>query len=111
MTATMKIEDEAMDERYQKSAQALLAMTKLLFDRGVPILAGVGILIEPYADDVLANDRSVAVAVRREGEIAVGVRRAVGRLPRHVRLASLGGLGSEENGGVRDRCAVVSDPT
>ena len=40
MTATMKIEDEAMDERYQKSAKALLAMTKLLFDRGVPILAG-----------------------------------------------------------------------
>jgi hypothetical protein len=40
MTATMHIEDEAMDERYQKSAQALLAMTKLLFDRGVPILAG-----------------------------------------------------------------------
>ena len=40
MTATMNIEDEAMDERYQKSARALLAMTKLLFDRGVPILAG-----------------------------------------------------------------------
>ena len=40
MTATMDIEDEAMDERYKKSADALLAMTKLLFDRGVPILAG-----------------------------------------------------------------------
>jgi hypothetical protein len=40
MTATMKIEDEAMDERYRKSADALLALTKLLFDRGVPIIAG-----------------------------------------------------------------------
>ena len=40
MTATMDIEDEAMDERYKKSADALLALTKLLFDRGVPILAG-----------------------------------------------------------------------
>ncbi len=40
MTATMNIEDEAMDERYQKSADAMMALTKLLFDRGVPIVAG-----------------------------------------------------------------------
>jgi len=40
MTATMKIEDQAMDERYHKSADALLALTKLLFERGVPIIAG-----------------------------------------------------------------------
>jgi len=40
MTATMKIEDDAMDERYHKSADAMLALTKLLFDRGVPIIAG-----------------------------------------------------------------------
>jgi imidazolonepropionase-like amidohydrolase len=36
----MDIEDSAMDERYRKSAEAMLALTKLLFDRGVPILAG-----------------------------------------------------------------------
>ena len=40
MTATMKMEDEAMAERYQKSADALMKMTKLLFDRGVPIIPG-----------------------------------------------------------------------
>jgi len=40
MTATMKIDDKAMDDRYHKSADALLALTKLLFDRGVPIIAG-----------------------------------------------------------------------
>ena len=40
MTATMKIDDPAMDERYHKSGDALLAMTKLLYDRGVPIIAG-----------------------------------------------------------------------
>ena len=40
MTATMKIEDDAMDERYQKSAEAMMTMTKLLFDRGVPIVPG-----------------------------------------------------------------------
>jgi imidazolonepropionase-like amidohydrolase len=40
MTATMNMEDEAMSERYQKSADTLLKMTKLLFDRGVPIIPG-----------------------------------------------------------------------
>ncbi len=40
MTATMKIDDPAMDERYQKSGKALMALTKLLYDRGVPIIAG-----------------------------------------------------------------------
>jgi len=40
MTATMKIEDEAMDKRYQQSAEAMMTMTKLLFDRGVPIIPG-----------------------------------------------------------------------
>ena len=39
-TATMKIADKAMDDSYKAGAASLLKMTKLLFDKGVPILPG-----------------------------------------------------------------------
>jgi len=39
-TATMKIDSEEMDQSYKAAGDALLKMTKLLFDKGVPIIPG-----------------------------------------------------------------------
>ncbi|WP_181898395.1 amidohydrolase family protein [Alteromonas aestuariivivens] len=90
MKATMNVEDDAMDSNYRQSAEALMAMTKLLFDKGVPILPGTDYFsgftlireLELYAMagippmEVLRigtlNSASVVGAAQSSGSIAEG---------------------------------------
>jgi imidazolonepropionase-like amidohydrolase len=94
---------DGMDQRYQDSAAALLKMVKLLYDSGVPIVAGT--------DDIAG----FTLHTELENYVAAGI-----PAPKALQIATLGGArvmkhdnerGSITAGKLADLILVDGDPT